>query len=404
MARIQVKKSEQITVDKTLVEDYDQPLRIKSEILQVLQEWLGEECKIYKYKPRKIVYEYVHDDVREYFLVGSVTYLSKPHPIYKKRFQFKSWFKDFYSEHKNDENTKIRLIGIYQYNGLVVFVDFNLNDYIGNNINSSAAHVFSNDIYQAAENGLFNKTDSRGNHITTIRSDCFMRYLSGESVSSNTILSLFEQFNATFPFESWIFADEAISEMKDGNWYQWKGNQWAGWWLEYKIDEFIRNSACENAMIYIGNKKGTGMLDLDLFFRQLDFYGDIKSSDIDKYDAPGNDKKHVLDALRDHGKIWVVMYEHKTRKDSDYAYEMCKKRMTLTGTPYVEGGKISSARVMKHSVKYTRMKIFEINPINMGVVLSNFNQGRQASGAKRKSKFMIKKRQIDNFIVFSYEA
>ena len=404
MARTQVKKSEQITVDKVLVEDYDQPLRTKSEILRVLQEWLDENCKIYKYKPRKIVYEYTHDNVREYFLVGSVTYLSKPHPIYKKRLQLKSWFKDFYSEHKNDENVKIRLIGIYQYNGLVVFVDFNLNDYIGNNINSSAAHVFSNDIFQAAENGLFNKTDSRGNHITTIRSDCFMSYLSGASASLNTVFSLFEQFNTTFPFESWILADEAISEMKDGNWYQWRGNQWAGWWLEYKIDEFIRNRACENTMIYIGNKKGTGMLDLDLFFRQLDFYGDIKSSDIDKYDAPGNDKKHVLDALRDHGKIWVVMYEHKTRKDSDYAYEMCKKRMALTGTPYVEGSKISSARVMKHSVKYTRMKIFEINSINIGIVLSNFNQGRQASGAKRKSKFMIKKRQIDNFIVFSYEA
>lgn len=404
MARIQVKKSEQITADKVLVEDYDQPLRTKNDILRVLQLSLGEKCNFYKYKPRKVVYEYIHDNMREYFLVGSVTYLSKPHPTYKKRFQLKSWFKDFYHEHKNDENTKIRLIGIYQYNGLVVYVDFDLNDYIGHAINSSAAHVFSNDIYQAVENGLFKKTDSRGNHITTIRSDCFMTYLSGEVAALNTVFSLFEQFNETFPFERWILADEAISEMKEGDWRPWKENQWAGWWLEYKIYEFIKNTACENTMIYVGNKKGTGMLDLDLFFRNLGFYGDIKSSDIDKYDAPGNDKQHVLDALRDYGKLWIVMYEHKTRKDSDYAYEMCKKRMALTGAPYVEGGKISSARLMKHSVKYKRMKIFEINPINMGVVLSNFNQGRQASGAKRKSKFMIKKRQIDNFIVFSYET
>ena len=50
------------------------------------------------------------------------------------------------------------------------------------------------------------------------------------------------------------------------------------------------------------------------------------------------------------------------------------------------------------------MKIFEINDVNKGIILSNFNQGRQASGASRKPKFMIKKRQVDNFIVFSHEV
>lgn len=404
MDRVQVKKSEQITINKELVVEYDQPIKTKKVILKELRKALGDQCKIYNYKPRKIVYEYEHDDMKDFFLVGSITYLSSPHPIYKKRFQLKSWYKDFYNEHKDDAATRIRLIGIYHYEDLIVFVDFNMDDYIENKINSSAAHVYSNDIYQAVENGLFNKTDSRGNHITAIRSDFFAGYLSGAVAPTNTVFSLFAEFNASFPFGTWVLADQAYSEMKAGNWYQWKGNQWAGWWLEYKIDQFIRTKPCTDVMFYIGDKKGSGMLDLDLFFKQLNFYGDIKSSDIKKYDAPGNDKNHVIAALQGHGKIWVVMYEHETRKDSDHGYEMCKKWMSLKGTPYVEGGKISSASVMKHSVKYTKMKIFEINDANKGIVLSNFNQGRQASGASRKPKFMIKKRQVDNFIVFSHEV
>lgn len=58
---------------------------------------------------------------------------------------------------------------------------------------------------------------------------------------------------------------------------------------------------------------------------------------------------------------------------------------------------------MKHSVKYTRMRVFELNQVNMNRVLANFKQGRQQSGASRKAKFKIKKREIDNYIIFAYD-
>ena len=73
MDRVQVEKSEQITINKELVVEYDQPIKTKKGILRELRKALGDKCRIYNYKPRKIVYEYEHDDIKEYFLVGSIT-------------------------------------------------------------------------------------------------------------------------------------------------------------------------------------------------------------------------------------------------------------------------------------------------------------------------------------------
>ena len=81
---------------------------------------------------------------------------------------------------------------------------------------------------------------------------------------------------------------------------------------------------------------------------------------------------------------------------------MALKRMNLLGET-CNDGKISYAAKMKHSVEFLQMKIFELNRINLNETLTVFNQGHQPSGEKRKPKFLINKRNIDNFIVFSYK-
>ncbi len=146
------------------------------------------------------------------------------------------------------------------------------------------------------------------------------------------------------------------------------------------------------------------MLDFDLFFRQENYYGDLKASDIDHDAAPGNDQESVLEAISRYGKLWYVIYEHETIKDTSKRNEMAIARMNLIGKTYVEGGEISYASRMKHSVKFKRMRIFELNRINMNEALSAFNQGHQPDGSKRKPKFLINKQNIDNCIVYSYDA
>lgn len=403
MGREQVMKSEQIMPNVSMTIDYDQPLSKASDILNAFCSALGSGCCIEKYQGTKTVYTYCHDGIKEYFLAGAVTYLSKPHPLFKKRYQLKQWFKDFYEEHKNDENTKIRLVGLYHYNGLVVFVDFNLKDYITRKLNSSAAHVYSNDIYQAVTNGIFEKVDRNNNRISVVLSRNFKDYLNGKA-RGNVIFDLFRKFNAGFTFGQWITAVEAISEMKEKSWYQWKGAEWAGWLLEYKVASFVEEENCENQMMYIGNKKDDAMLDFDLYFKELNFYGDLKASDITKKEAPGNDQETVLEAISKYGKLWYVIYEHETIKDTERNNEMAKGRMELLGDSYVEGEKISYCSRMKHSVNFRRMRIYELNRINMNDALSAFNQGHQPDGSARKAKFLINKSNVDNCIVFSYDA
>lgn len=401
MARKQIKKSEQISPDMSIVYDYDQPFTKRKDFLQAFSEALQVDCKCLMYE-NKTVYYYEHDGICEYFLTGAITWLSGPHPLFKKRLQLKKWYKDFYNEYKGKPNTNIRLIGIYHYDNLVVFVEFSLKDYIENKMNSSAAHVYSNDIYQALTNKIFCKIDSNHNHITVVASRNFKEYLEGE-IKEESLFELFQKFNMGFPFGQWIKAVKAIQEMKEKNWYQWKGTEWAGWLLEYKISEFIKIEKCERKMTYIGNVKRADLLDFDLIFKEYNFYGDLKASDIKEKIAPGNDQNAVLEALAKYGRLWYIIYEHETIKDVDRDSEMAKKRMELLGTPYKDGDKISYQKRMKHSVNFKRMRIFELNRINMHETLKAFNQGHQPNGEKRQPKFSISKKHIDNFVVFSYE-
>ena len=403
MAREQVSKSEQIMPNMSMVLDYDQPLTNSRDILRAFQTALGSNCYIEKYQGTKTLYAYKHDGITEYFLAGSVTYLSKPHPLFKKRYQLKLWHKDFYHEYKDKPNVRIHLIGIYHYAGLVVFVEFRLEDYINRKLNSSAAHVYTNDIYQAVTNGVFEKRDRNDNRITAVVSRKFKDYLHG-AAKGNQVFELFGKFNGEFSFNRWITASQAIVEMRDGKWYQWKGTEWPGWLLEFKLARFIDNENCQGVMAYIGNIKDSNMLDFDLFFRQDNYYGDLKASDIAHSEAPGNDQESVLEAISRFGKLWYIIYEHETIKDTTRGNEMAIARMNLIGKPYVKGQEISYASRMKHSVRFKRMRIFELNRVNMNEALSAFNQGHQPDGSARKPKFLINKQNIDNCIVYSYDA
>ncbi|OAB49166.1 hypothetical protein [Mycoplasmopsis gallinarum] len=400
MFKKQVSKSEQINKYYEINYDYDQPLNKKT-ISLVLKNILGENLSIEKYQGNKIVYSYKNGNIKEYFLVGSVTYLSHPHPKYKKRYQLKKWYRDFFEDHNNNENEKIRLIGVYHYEGLIIFIDFDINDYIYNKLNSSSAHVYTNDLYQATLNSVFEKIDKRNNKIKVIKASNFKKYLSG-TISKNPVFSFFDKFNNNFEFNNWILAKDAIMQMKNENWYQWKGTEWAGWFLEFKFYKFLRSENFENQISYIANQKIDSFLDFDLFFKTNRHYGDLKASDIKNNLMPGNDQQNILNAINKYNKLWYIIYEHETIKDIDKENEMAILRMNLIGKLKGKDGKISYASRMKHSVNFKKMRILELNKINMNNILSEFKQGHQPNGSSRKPKFLINKDNIDNYVIYSY--
>ena len=405
----QAKKSEQITPTLSIVYDYDQKLTKISEFESAFKEALGN-IEVIKHNNNRI-YKYTHNNHDTYFLTGAITWLSNPHPLFKKRLQLKKWYRDVYEEYNFKENSDVRIVGIYRYDGMHIFVEFDTEKYMKNKLNSSSAHVYSNDLYQALKNDYFTKIDQKGNKITTIASRNFKKYIDNGHVPAkhakpmkSTIFDLFAKFNNGFSFGEWITAVSAIEKMKSKKWYKWKGTEWAGWFLEYELNEFIEQEQCQNTMMYIGNKKTSDLLDFDLYFKNDEFYGDLKASDITKKEAPGNDKDATLEAINYNGKLWYVIYEHETKKDIDYNSEMAIARMELIGKPYKEGSKISYKTRMKHSVNFKKMKILELNRINMHEVLRDFNQGRNSDGNERKAKFRITKKNIDNFTVYSYNS
>ena len=162
-------------------------------------------------------------------------------------------------------------------------------------------------------------------------------------------------------------------------------------------------------MIYVGNQKNN-IIDFDLYFKRDNFYGDLKASDINQKEILGNDKENVENAINNYGKLWYIIYEHETIKDKDKNSEMAIKRMNLIGKKYEIDSEISYKDRMKHSVKFLKMKIFEVNKINMNEILSDFNQGKQPTGEKRNLKIKINKKELnkyiekykDNFLIYSF--
>lgn len=405
-------KCEQIKSDFTIEINSDQKLpisKIRKRIIRVLGEG---NCRVKKILGKKTVI-YRHGDKEEVLLLASITYLggNGQHPIYKKRMQLKPWFKDIVKYFADNKNINVRFIGLYYYKENIVLTDFIKDTYINKKMNSSAAHVYINDLYQAMKDGIFKRVDRNGNEIITVPYNNFKKYLDNQLTVKNKLLEIFKKFNEEFEFGKLITAKQAITEMCEAGWNKWKETEWAGWYLEYRFDKFIKEKSLENDIKYSGSSnKKKNQLDFDLWFGNEKFYGDLKASDITKKEAPGNDQANFLESLDKYEKFWYVIYEHETIKDSEENnYEATRFRANLVKDkgewPKNKAwDELSYCTRMKNAVRFTKMSIIELNKINYREVLSDFNQGRQPNGDARKVKFKITKNNIDNFIVFSYQV
>lgn len=403
-------KSEQLTNDFTIDINYDQPLSF-SKMTEKMINILGKDnCHTEKIDNKKVFF-YKHEEKTEVLLLASITYLggNGQHPIFKKRMQLKKWYKDIIEYYKDKQNYTVRFIGVYHYEENIIFTEFIKDSYIKKKMNSSAAHVYINDLYQAMKNGIFKKTDRNKNKLVTIKDTKLKEYLDGHiKGNTNELFSIFKQFNQESCFNKWITAKEAITEMYDNNWGNWKETEWAGIYLEFKMNSFIKKNKLENQILYVGSShKKKEDLDFDLWFDKENFFGDLKASNNTKLEAPGNDQIKFTNCINKYTKFWYVIYEHDTIKDTkENNYEATRFRANFIkeknewkkNKPFDE---LSYYSRMKHSIRFTNMEIIELNPINYQEVLGEFKQGRQPNGDARKPKFKIPKKNIDNFIVFN---
>ncbi len=405
-------KSQQLRSDLSLEIDFDQTLK-PSQIKEKLIEVLGKEnCSEEVIANRKVLIYKNDDGIKQVLLFANISYLGGDgaHPIFKKRMQLQKTFKNVVIEAERKTNYFVRFLGVYHYKSNVVFVDFVKNTYMKKKMNSSAAHVYINDLFQAMKNGIFKKIDRNDNVLYAVKYTKLKDYLNDNIVVQNKITKIFDmftKFNYGFPFGQWLEAIKCVEEMRNKSWSQWAQTEWAGWFLEYKFYHFTQENNTESYCKYI-RQKGQHDLDFDLWFNEVSFYGDLKSESLSSGAILGNDKESVLEAINTYDKFWYVVYEHDTIKDKDKNFEASEYINQLKldigkwpkGKPYDSH---SYGNRLKHSINYTKMYIIEVNRINYGDVLSDFNQGKQPNGDPRNVKVSISKKILDNFIIYKYD-
>ncbi|MDY6394420.1 MAG: hypothetical protein SPL07_06315, partial [Bacteroidales bacterium] len=192
--------SEQIRPDLSLDVAQDQVLSPKQQ-QEAMVSFLGEKhCKMQEIAGKR-VFTYSANGKTYILLHRAVSYLGNPHPIFKKRVQLPHWYKEYCEDiTKRCLNYDVRFIGVYNYKGVIIFVDFLKDTYLRKIVNNSSAHVYINDLFQALTNGVFHKEDMYGNHIYAIRGNKFASYLCGKETGQSILFSLFEQFNQGFTF------------------------------------------------------------------------------------------------------------------------------------------------------------------------------------------------------------
>jgi len=395
--------NEQLSADLSLHLAQDEPVRGRCMDDAVIRCIGADICGIDIVLGKRVLAVHIENQ-KIILLTKAVTYLGNPHPLFKKRVQLPTWYKEFANDLAAHElNYSICLLGVYHYQGNIVFVHFEESEYLEREMHNSSAHVYVNDLYQAMRYGIFHKIDANGNNVATIRSNRIRDYLLGNEQTDINIFELFRRFNNGFTFGEWLYALDAIREMHAGEWSKWQETEWAGWFLEYRYNKFTIDNNVTNKMRYISQKRD-GEWDFDIRFEEDDFYGDLKASDVTKHEAPGNDKQNLTECICQHDKFWYVIYEHETIKDISQNGIASAERVRYIRSVDSSFDKPETSYIsrMKHSVRFTNMYIIELNRINFREVLCDFNQGRQPDGKARKIKFMINKRNIENFVVFRY--
>ncbi len=335
-----------------------------------------------------------------------VTYLGTPWEPFKKRIQVpRSWL-DVHRRAVEDGLTP-RFIGIYHYRDVTIFVDFEPSTYIQRKANNSAAHVATNDLYQAQTLGVFSREDQNGNCLTSVRFDMLADYLLGKIREDNPFTDVFAGFNREFLTGERTKALDAVKEMHAAAWPDTYQGEWAGFYLEYRLDEFLRRSGAHR-MVEFHRDKRRGEFDYDLVFKdqsRIVHYGDLKASSMAERESPGNDAENIRRCVAEFGRFWYVIYEHETwhSRNEDHlpviAWNEWKRSVGYdNGKAY---NSLSYSRRFKSAVRYVRMMVLEVNAANFNIVLGDFNQGRQPDGAARALKVMISKRNVENFLIYS---
>ncbi len=322
--------------------------------------------------------------------IKQITYLGHPHLAFKKRIQISKGWQIGLSE----ENAY--LMGVYKYKDTTLYTLFDKKNFITRITNNASAHVSTFDLLNAQQKGVFTKKDIRDNKITCIRRDLIYYTLSkivkNESILSQEII-LFEDFKLSL--NSHYHGIECYSELIANNYRNKYQPEWFGFYLEYKFEDFLENNSYYKSICCYQSKKSKKDIDLDLNFNN-EFLGDLKTHSNESRAILGNDTENINKALRKYGKLWYIVFNHNTFRDSDYNFQVT----FFWNTELKKEKLMSYSKRMKNRIQLTDFMKLEINNYN-NRYLSVFNQGINSNKLPREPKIKIDKKMINNFLIYS---
>lgn len=379
-------KVEQITSSYAVVEDYGEILT-RTEMVDLFEKHFSN----IEYKNGCMYGQFCNKPYCIYF--KNISYLGRPHAFFKKRIQIGDTFKQIYVENRSMGVTTL-LMGVYKYKETVLFVDFDVAKYVTRKAHNSSAHVYTIDLKNGLQFGIFQKEDINKNIITVFNTDNVTRYLQsklGERVDLKfDFINFLDAFFTQLP-KDWNGTD-CYEEMLNARFNNALQPEWPGFYLEYRLQKFIKEQNAAHIVKYFQNKK-KDEIDLDLFFPQIGCYGDLKAHSNDSSGIQGNDWDTIMSVI-DTSSIYYVVCNHDTEKDKDHGNEVTILWNTLLG----KSNPLSYAAKMKHSVHLTSYFVLEINRFNKQY-LDVFHQGHNSDGSPRAPKISIKKRNISNFLI-----
>jgi len=393
---------DQIGPDGTLIHDVDtklSPGRKRELLLEALPEARTEE-----YAGTRVVR--FHDQV---ILTKQVTHLGRPWEAFKKRIQIPKYWLEIDRQGRLD-GLRVRFVGIYHYGETTIFVDFDPTTYVRRKANNSAAHVSTNDLFQAQTLGQFSRRDKNGNRLTSVRADQFASYLLKGYEEQNPYVDVFARFSDLLLDGAMIDGLTAVQEMYEAHWPDRFQNEWAGFYVEFRLSRYLSDHG-GRGLVEIQKEKRRGKFDFDLRFLDegvVEYYGDLKASNVEVKDSPGNDADSFFRCLSETGRFWYVIFEHETwhaRKNGDIATIAWNDWRRSVGHVGRNGvyDPLSYAGRFKEAVRFVGVKILEVNTANADLVLGDFQKDfgqYEGRGNPRKGKVMIKKKDIDNFLIF----
>lgn len=405
MTRRELTKNEQISRNGNIVLDYDQKLTTK-EIEDLLFKTFSG---VIKSDGKQFI---LYDKIA--ILACNITYLNKPHPIYKKRMQLKPYYLDYLKKNKT-KGLQTLYVGIYTYNQTRLFVVFETDTFAEKKSNNSSAHVYSYNLQYAKRVGKFEKIDAFGNKVYVFNEYEFVRFVKaivGDPLGDEDgydLQKMIEDHISKFAREIprvWKGIDcyKELLAAKDRNARQ---NHWEGYYFEHLFKKYLEQNNVRE-ISWHADKARDG-IDLDIVFNDRKWtYGDLKA-DNEADCVQGNDIETIKRVVKDNkGLVYYFVCRCKFEKDSKHNYKVTKFWNELRDekdkykiVSDIENG---FGRFMKYSVTPKCLCVLKIDETAFDILKQKpRKQGHNSNGQPRPDKIQVFKDKIDALSVLTID-